>query len=159
MGGAILRDQIGDGVIRAALPSDRAELYRLIHALFPSIPVDELDAEVDDYLARPIDASAIIVAARDTGGLAGFIEVGTRPYAEGCNSSPVPYVEAWFVDADVRRQGIGRRLFSAAEHWARSRGFTEIASDAEIDNEISIAAHRALGYEITERIVCFRRSL
>jgi aminoglycoside 6'-N-acetyltransferase I len=38
-------------------------------------------------------------------------------------------------------------------------GYTEIASDAELDNAAGIAAHRALGYEEVERIVCFRRSL
>ena len=74
-------------------------------------------------------------------------------------SSPVAYVEAWYVDSDVRRQGIGRALFRAAEDWARAQGLTEIASDAELHNEVSIAAHKAIGYTETDRIVCFLRSL
>ena len=145
--------------IRPAAAGDRGELYRLIHALFPQNQADDLEAEVDFYLSSAPDAATILVAERTGGRLAGFIEVGTRPYAEGCQSSPVAYIEAWYVDSDVRRQGIGRLLFAAAEAWARERGYTEIASDAEIQNEISITAHRALGYEEVERIVCFRRSL
>ena len=38
-------------------------------------------------------------------------------------------------------------------------GYDEIASDVEVGNGGSIAAHRALGYEEVERVVYFRRSL
>jgi hypothetical protein len=34
-----------------------------------------------------------------------------------------------------------------------------MASDAELDNQISHAAHRRLGYAEIERIVCFRKLL
>jgi aminoglycoside 6'-N-acetyltransferase I len=47
----------------------------------------------------------------------------------------------------------------AAEAWARAQGCTEMASDAELDNHASHAAHRRLGYAETERLVCFRKSL
>jgi aminoglycoside 6'-N-acetyltransferase I len=59
----------------------------------------------------------------------------------------------------ARRQGIGRQLFEAAEGYARAQGLSEIASDALIDNETSIAAHKALGYREVERLVCFMRRL
>ena len=144
--------------IRAATSADRDELIRLICALFPGFDED-LAAEIDEYLESSPDARRIFVAERIDGGLAGFIEAGTRPYAEGCSSSPVGYVEAWYVDEDLRRSGVGRKLFAAAEEWARARGLTEMASDSLIENEISIKAHDALGYEEVERIVCFRRSL
>ena len=52
-----------------------------------------------------------------------------------------------------------RTLVEAAEAHARKAGYREIASDADIANLASQAAHRALGYEEMERIVCFRRSL
>jgi aminoglycoside 6'-N-acetyltransferase I len=146
-----------DTIIRPAQPADRAELLRVRGALFPNNP-DEL-AEVDAYLSGALTPAALLVAQRIAGGLAGFIEVGTRPYAEGCLTSPVAYVEAWYVDEDMRRRGVGRALFNAAEAWAREQRLTEIASDALIDNAVSIAAHKALGYEEVERIVCFRRSL
>ena len=71
----------------------------------------------------------------------------------------MPFIEGWFVDDDVRTVGCGRALVKAAEAWARRHGFHEIASDVDIDNDVSIAAHRALGYEEVTRIVCFRRRL
>lgn len=145
-------------MIRIATKADRPELVRLFNGLFPNLDED-LGLEIDKYLSGALQPAVILVAQRPTGGLAGFIEVGTRSYAEGCESSPVPYVEGWYVDEDVRRTGIGRALFAAAEAWARELGFTEIASDVELDNTASIAAHRALGYQETDRIVCFRRAL
>ena len=69
------------------------------------------------------------------------------------------YIEGWFIDEDLRRQGLGTELVRAGERWAREQGLVEIASDAEIDNEISIRAHKAIGYEEEERIVCFRKDL
>jgi aminoglycoside 6'-N-acetyltransferase I len=87
------------------------------------------------------------------------VEVGLRNYAEGCESSPVGYVEGWYVDQSVRRQGVGRALIRAAEDWARSRGCTEIASDTEVENAGSQEAHERLGYERVETIVVYRRAL
>ena len=74
-------------------------------------------------------------------------------------SGPVGYIEGWWVDADLRRSGIGAILVSAAETWASSLGLTEMASDAEMTNEESHAAHQALGYKEAERIVCFFKQL
>ena len=42
--------------------------------------------------------------------------------AHGCQSSPVGYIEAWYVDPDVRRQGYGHALLAAAEGWAVEQG-------------------------------------
>src|SRR5688572_31355457 len=46
---------------------------------------------------------------------AGFIELGLRTYAEGCESSPVPFIEGWYVDADARGTGLGAALVRSAE--------------------------------------------
>ena len=85
--------------------------------------------------------------------------VGTRKYAEGCTSSPVAYLEEWLVDADVRRQGVGRLLIAAAEAWAVANGYTELASDTTLDNEISLASHLALGFTEVERQINFIKKL
>jgi aminoglycoside 6'-N-acetyltransferase I len=142
-------------MIRSARVEDAPEVLRMWRALFPD------DEQAEQGIASLIGGKqrACLLVAERPAGLCGFLEVGTRPYAEGCETSPVAYVEAWYVDEDVRRQGVGRALFAAAEAWGRAQGLREIASDALIDNEISITAHKALGYQEIERIVCFRRDL
>jgi aminoglycoside 6'-N-acetyltransferase I len=71
----------------------------------------------------------------------------------------VGYIEAWYVDPDARRIGLGRALLAAAEAWARERGYQEMASDALLDNDVSHAAHRRLGYQEVDRVVQFRKNL
>ena len=102
---------------------------------------------------------AVLVADRGDGTLAGFVEIGSRNYAEGCDSTPVAYLEGWYVDRDVRRTGLGRNLVVAAEAWAIEHGYSEIASDTELANGASLLAHLALGYEEVERQICFRKRL
>jgi aminoglycoside 6'-N-acetyltransferase I len=140
-------------VIRRYLPADRRAYQALREKLWP----DCSDADNDTWFAR--DDATTFLAFRDDGSMCGFVEVGARPYAEGCESSPVGYIEGWWVDPDMRRRQVGRALFEAAEEWARGKGYTEIASDALIDNDVSHAAHRALGYEEVERLVTFRKTL
>jgi aminoglycoside 6'-N-acetyltransferase I len=99
------------------------------------------------------------VVERTGGGLCGCIEVSLRAYAAGCTTSPVAYIEGWYVDQDLRRGKLGSQLVHTAEAWARSHGLKEIASDTQIANVVSIQAHKVLGYAEVERLVCFRKVL
>jgi aminoglycoside 6'-N-acetyltransferase I len=114
--------------------------------------------DLDAYFDTP-QRGITFVVERTGGGLCGFIEVSLRDYAEGCTTSPVAYIEGWYVDAESRRRTLGTRLVQAAEAWARNQGLKEIASDTQTDNIVSIQAHKVLGYEEVERIVCFRKVL
>ena len=126
-------------------------------ALFDDCTSEDLTKGMREFRAR--SDGEVFVIDRGDGTLAGFVEAGSRPYAEGCDTSPVGYVEAWWVDDDLRRQGYGRALLQAAEDWARSQGYSEMASDALLDNVASHRAHEASGYSEVERIVTFRKSL
>lgn len=144
--------------IRRANKSDKAEWVRMRAELWPDSP-DDHPPDVDRYFESSGNQLATFVADNEQGGICGFVEAGTRPYAEGCNSSPVAYIEGWWVEPGFRKLGVGRALIAAAEEWARSLGMTELASDAELDNVMSIDAHRSLGFREVERIVCFRKAL
>jgi aminoglycoside 6'-N-acetyltransferase I len=141
--------------LREVLPVDRAEWLRLRDALMPA---EDNAREIDEFFAAQAEYGVFVIA-RSAGGLGGFVEVGTRDFAEGCSTSPVAYIEAWYIDADLRRRGLGRALLTRAEAWAVARGLTEIGSDAVVDNTLSIDVHRAVGYDEAERIVCFRKML
>lgn len=137
--------------------SDRADWVRLRDQLWPGSLSDH-EAETRRYFEKLVPLPFVFVAELD-GRLVGFLELDYRKYAPDCESSPVPFIEGWYVEQALQRQGIGRALVEAAEAHARKAGHHEIASDSEIDNADGIAAHRALGYDEVERIVCFRRSL
>lgn len=145
-------------IIRRVTPADEKEWLRLRMALWPDASPEEHRREMADFL-HGAEETAVFVAQRADGRLGGFAEVGTRPYAEGCDSSPVGYIEGWYVDPDLRREGAGRAMVQAAERWAGDRGLREMASDCTIENEVSYRAHLALGYGEVERIICFRKAL
>jgi aminoglycoside 6'-N-acetyltransferase I len=135
---------------------------RLLFGLYPDSVEADHTPSVDAYLAgqhiEELIPSAVFVVERADGRLGGFLELAVRNYAEGCTGD-TPYIESWFVDEDLRRSGAGRSLMDAAEQWAREHGYTELASDALLDNVISHAAHRALGFDEVERAVHFRKAL
>jgi aminoglycoside 6'-N-acetyltransferase I len=143
--------------IRRATCEDIPEWLRMRHTLWSTSPLEDLRWGLEEVLADP--RQAVFLAVRADGNPCGFLETRTRDYGEGCETSPVGYIEGWYVDEDVRNQGIGRRLVQAAEDWARSLGLTEMCSDTWLDNESSIQAHLKLGYEETDRLVHFAKKL
>jgi aminoglycoside 6'-N-acetyltransferase I len=143
--------------IREIVEGDRDDWVRLRDALWPGSPADH-DAETRDYFETRAKVPIVFVAEVD-GRVVGFLELDYRKYAPGCTSSPVPFIEGWYVEPALQGKGVGRALVEAAEARARAEGHDEMASDAELDNAGGIAAHLALGYEEVERVVCLRRSL
>ena len=143
--------------VRSVRPGDRAEWLRMRKALWDDCPDERHEWEIDENLASVTDE--VFVVERPGGGLCGFLEAALRSRADGCDSTPVGYIEGWYVDEDMRRCGVGRALVEAAEAWARSRGCRQMASDAVLGNEVSHQAHGALGYEDIGRIVQFKKDL
>jgi len=83
-----------------------------------------------------------------------------RSQADGCDPSrPGGFVEGWFVQEEFRNRGVGSELMRSAEDWPRGQGCLEMASDALIDNEGSQRAHEALGFDVVDRCVHFRKGL
>jgi aminoglycoside 6'-N-acetyltransferase I len=144
--------------VRPFHEDDLGEWFRLRCLLWDEAPANDHQTEMMDILDHS-DTQFVAVADLGGGRLAGFLEASLRPFVEDCSSENVGYLEGWFVEPAFRRQGIGRALVDLSENWARSRGCTEMASDAEVDNYGSIAAHGELGYEETSRLVHFRKDL
>jgi len=152
--------------IRHVQRADATAWARLRAELWPDEDPAVLASEVTQFLERPPNhgggmPEAVLVAVEsDTRStLLGFAELSRRAYAEGCETSPVGFLEGWFVVAERRRQGIGRALVNAAEAWARALGCREFASDALADNVVSARAHQQLGFEEVAVIRCFRKPL
>ena len=82
-----------------------------------------------------------------------------RNGVDGAAREVTAFLEGWMVEADLRGRGWGRKLVAAAERWAWARGMAELASDAELGNAPAIAAHRALGFHETCRVVQFLKKL
>ncbi len=144
--------------IRPLDESDLAEWLRLRLLLWDQSGEDDHRDEMVDIIEHS-DSQVVVVADGGGGRLIGFLEASIRSHVEDCDTDNVGYLEGWYVEESHRQLGIGTRLVSYAERWARQKGSTEMASDAEVDNLISQQAHIKLGYAETSRLVHLRKGL
>ena len=145
-------------IIRRATSADIAAWAGLRARLWPEQTLAEHRREVLDLLAA--DGKPVFVAETAAGEVVGFAEASLRrDNVNGCETSPVAFLEGIFVAAAHRRGAVGRDLVSAVEAWGRAQGCRELASDALLDNLASHAFHGGVGFEETERVVCFRKRL
>jgi aminoglycoside 6'-N-acetyltransferase I len=144
-------------IVRPIREGDLDEWLRLRRTLWDQLTEAEHRDEMIDIFEHT-DSQLVLVAEKE-GRLVGFLEASIRPFVEDCHTDHVGYLEGWFVEPGFRRYGIGRDLVRGAERWARKKGCTEMASDAEIGNDLSLQAHLKLGYAETSRLVHLRKEL
>ena len=137
--------------------ADDSAWLTLRRALFPHHDEAFLRAEMERFVAQA-DRYAQFLVIDEDGDPVGLAEVSLRAdHVPGTRSTPVAFLEAVYVVPHARRHGLARALVTHARAWGRAQGCTEFASDALLDNAASHALHRALGFEETTRIVCFRQ--
>ena len=146
--------------VTSATVDDIPAWLRMRCALWPEGSESEHRNEIAGFFAGQLrEPIEVLLGMASSGQAVGFAELSIRAYAEDCVTDRVAYLEGWYVVPEARRQGVGRALVAAAEKWALTQGCTEFASDALIDNQVSAAAHRALGFAETVQIRCFRKVL
>lgn len=146
-------------VVRAINRSDAPAWERMRQTLWPSAAGEHAGEIARFFSGDRRDPAEVLIAIEESGRAIGFAELSIRPTAEGCDSGRVAYLEGWFVEPSVQRQGVGTALVHAAEVWGRRQGCTELASDVELGNGASEAAHKALGFSEVVRTICFRKTL
>lgn len=143
--------------IRQAGRQDLSTFIRLALLLWPENDPDALTAEFAPLLDSP-DAAVFLCEA--DGQAVGFAQCQLRrDYVEGCETSPVGYLEGVFIEEAHRRMGAARSLVAACQDWARRQGCREFASDCELDNTDSLRFHLGIGFEEANRIICFTKRL
>ena len=144
--------------VRSVRLEDAAAWVGMRQQLWPA-PQGEHAEEIAHYFEGVREDPAATFLVLDHDRPVGFAEVSIRSHAEGCRPGPVAYLEGWFVLPAWRGRGAGAALLRAVEAWGRAQGCRELGSDTESDNEAGAAAHRALGFQEVERVLCFRKDL
>lgn len=129
-------------MIHDANLADAAEIARLSAQL--GYVADA--AVFEDRLQRllPLSTHGLLACEGANGRLVGFIGVEQRLTIE---SGDRVEIVALVVDAEARRNGIGRRLVAAAEDWARVRGIDCVFLRSNIARPESHVFYPALDYE------------
>jgi aminoglycoside 6'-N-acetyltransferase I len=142
--------------VAPAVPADAGDWMDMRNALWPHSGLDRHRSDIDETLEHRNHTQAFI--ARIDGIAAGFAEASLRTdYVNGCETSPVAFLEGIYVVPHQRRRGVAARLVGTIEDWARTQGCREFASDADLSNRDSHAMHLSLGFLETQRVVYFRK--
>jgi aminoglycoside 6'-N-acetyltransferase I len=136
-----------------------SDWVKLREALWPNTSPSDHRRDAMVLIGRSERAIAFLARAPD-GNAIGFAEATLRvDYVNGCETSPVAFLEGIYVHPGHRLLGVARRLCWAVEGWASERGCAEFASNTELANIGSQRMHEALGFEETERVVYFRKAI
>ena len=142
--------------IRKATPADSMALANLASRMWDHAP-EELEPE---FATLTTSTEAACFLALEDNQPIGFAQCQLRhDYVEGCDTSPVGFLEGIYVEAEHRRSGVARALLAACEDWARSVGCNEFASDCELDNHDSLAWHLKSGFAEVNRTIWFAKKL
>ena len=117
--------------------------------------------EAKGILTEYFESEERAVFAQEAGGkYVGLALCSLRhDYVEGCDNSPVGYLEGIVVDKQFRKNGIANILCKECEEWAKTKGCSEFASDCELDNTESLKFHLSIGFEEENRIICFKKMI
>jgi aminoglycoside 6'-N-acetyltransferase I len=157
-GAAETRPMIAGLAVTRCTESDIPDWIELRHQLWPWNEL--LDHEDVRRILEQGATLAAFIARGPQGEALGFAEAALRTdYVNGCDSSPVLFLEGIFVRPGHRRRGIARALCDAVAGWGKGLGCIEFASDALLEDAQSHAFHGALGFTETDRVVYFRKPL
>lgn len=132
-------------------------LTKLGVALWPEHEDEEMYADFQADMA--LTKNKFLLAQIDDDFI-GFIHISIRSdYVEGSATSPVGYIEGIYVTPEYRKSGVARKLVTAGEKWAKTRGCIEMASDMVAGNTTSYEFHTKIGFQEAGRIVCFIKNL
>ena len=138
-------------------PGEARLLSALVKIIWPEHTLEELTGIITSYMSS--ENSAVFAEIVD-GEYAGAALCCLRhDYVEGCETSPVGYLEGVSVREEYRHRGIAGKLVSECEQWAREKGCTEFASDCELTNTASLHFHLGIGFQEENRIICFKKML
>jgi aminoglycoside 6'-N-acetyltransferase I len=145
-----------DTVIRRATKEDMEVWSGLRESLWPDYNSIQHATDLGHWLQQKSFRGWLVFSKEKP---IGFAEAFLRPFANGCDSRPVIFLEGIWVREDFRRHGIALKLLAEVEKWALEMGIHEIGSDAFLDNLPSQQAHLRWGFEEMEKVVYFRKKI
>ena len=138
-------------------PGDSEALAKLVGIIWPEHTPEELERIIRNYMNS--DSSAVFSESADGQIVGAALCCLRNDDVEGCETSPVGYLEGVSINEEYRHKGIAKRLVSECEQWAREKGCSEFASDCELTNTASLNFHLCIGFQEENRIICFKKML
>ena len=123
-------------------------------ALYGTLDGEGCEREMEQMLASNNWFCYFLIDASDR--ILGLVELSSRNIVDGCLSSPVAYLEGLYLKEKYRGKGIGKEAIKLVLNWCREKGFSELATDAEVKNLRAQKFYESIGFQEIDRIVEFR---
>ena len=140
--------------VRAAVLQDAPRLAALSAVLGYRVTEEAVGERLTRLLGRADDT--VLVAELPPGRIVGWLHGSDRELLESGRRCEILGL---VVDAEHRRQGVGRRLVEAVEAWATRRGIEEIVVRSNVLREESHPFYERLGYVRAKTQHSYRRRL
>lgn len=138
-------------------PEKRSIWRTMRQSLYNDLDTDFDESEMDAITRDSNNRESFIIYENSKP--IGMLELSLRNFVDGCLSNPVAYIEGIFVEQEHRGKGYGKQLVEYAKSWGRSRGCTEIATDAELMNVDAQSFHERAGFQETFRVVNYKMDI
>jgi GNAT superfamily N-acetyltransferase len=97
----------------------------------------------------PVEGASTFVACDEDGRRLGYIHL--RPGKDGVTDEPCGYISLIAATKDAEGSGVATRLMTAAEDWARGRGYRLLSLDVFADNRRAVDFYRRGGFKTETR--------
>jgi GNAT superfamily N-acetyltransferase len=138
--------------VRSADPGDVAQLVSLSNQLGYSIEAGQLTQQLSLILAR--NDHAIFVAVSPDDHVQGWIHIFERPLLMQTTGAELGGL---VVEEQLRGQGIGRALLSAAEQWVQANELTHLTIRSNTSRTAAHAFYQELDYEHVKTSNVFKK--
>lgn len=134
--------------------ADFEEWLGLALELWSDYSTEEMQISLTEILHSPRQSGFLV--RTEEGRAIALMNLSLRyDYVPGATQSPVAFVEGIYVKPEYQKQGVGKALIQHAGQWAQAQGCVELASDALLENTVSHAFHKQVGFQEVERLVAF----
>jgi aminoglycoside 6'-N-acetyltransferase I len=138
----------------------KKEYYDAYKKLVKELWNDITDETVQEITSEHLSGREFIFLYERDNKIIGFINTSIRSdYVPGSTGDGVAYIEGIYVCKAYRRNQVAIQLVDHVINYFKQRGFTEIGSDSEIENEVSYFWHKAIGFKEVERCVHYIRKI
>lgn len=138
--------------LRPATPDDRAFIASLSPRL-SGVPrpswhdLAAMEGFQERHLASsfaPVEGEATLIASASDGTRLGYIHL--RPGRDGVTDEPCGYISLLATTKESEGTGVATKLMTAAEDWARGRGYRLLSLEVFADNRRAVDFYQRGGF-------------